>query len=163
MIRRSQIICLLLAAGLLTGCKNKSETKSIDNTAIEFTKEGEVYLTGTAGDTLKHLEIEIAETPYERETGLMYRESLEQEQGMLFIFENEEPRGFYMKNTYIPLDLIFLNSNNKIISIQREAQPESLETIPSEKPARYVLEINAGLADEWNLQVGDSLILNRNP
>lgn len=162
MIKRNHILYLLLTTGLLTACQDKPESQTIDSTPIEFTREGEIYLTRASGDTLKHLEIEIAETPYERETGLMYRTGLERDQGMLFIFENEELRGFHMKNTYIPLDLIFLNADNKIVSIQKEARPESRETIPSERPARYVLEINAGLADDWNLQVGDSLILNRN-
>ncbi len=91
----------------------------------------------------------------------MYRNSMEQDQGMLFIFEKEEPRGFYMKNTNIPLDLIFLDSENKIVSISKNAKPKSLETIPSEEPAQYVLEVNAGLSDQWNLTLGDSLILNR--
>jgi len=86
---------------------------------------------------------------------------MEADQGMLFIFENEEPRGFYMKNTHIPLDLIFLDAQNKIVSITKDAKPESLETIPSNVPAQYVLEINGGLSDQWNLAVGDSLILNR--
>ena len=67
-----------------------------------------------------------------------------------------------MKNTYIPLDIIFLDHNNKIIKIARNAEPQNLQTITSEAPAQYVLEINAGLADQWNLQEGDSLIVSKN-
>lgn len=143
-------------------CKEeKKSSRQIATTPIEFKKEGEVYLTRASGDTLQHLEIEIADDDYQRETGLMYRTSLKKNRGMLFVFDDEQPRGFYMKNTNIPLDLIFLNANNKIVSISKNTRPQSLETIESEIPAQYVLEVNAGLAEEWDLQVGDSLIINR--
>ncbi len=162
MIRKNAFLSLLLAGSLATGCKDKPEPaqQSISE-PIGFTKEAEAYLVKTTGDTIQHLQLEIADDDYQRETGLMYREAMDEDQGMLFIFENEEPRGFYMKNTKIPLDLIFLNSEEKIVSIAKNAQPGNLETIPSQVPAQYVLEVNAGLAHQWNLTVGDSLILNR--
>ena len=93
----------------------------------------------------------------------MYRKDMESDQGMLFIFEGEAPRGFYMKNTLIPLDLIFLDSDQKVVSISRNARPEDLETIPSGVPAQYVLEIKAGLADRWNIQEGDSISFKLEP
>ena len=163
MIQKRTFLGLLLAGSLFVGCKDKpqAQQQSISE-PVTFTKEAEAYLTDASGDTIQHLELEIADDDYQRETGLMYRESMEQDQGMLFIFEEEEERGFYMKNTNIPLDLIFLDSQNKIVSIFKDARPKSLETIPSEVPAQYVLEVNAGLADQWNLSVGDSLILKRN-
>ncbi|MDX1753437.1 MAG: DUF192 domain-containing protein [Salinimicrobium sediminis] len=153
---------LLITGSLLTGCKDKPEaTKEIATEPVTFKQEAEAYLVKPEGDTIRHLKLEIADDDYQRETGLMYRQSMEADQGMLFIFENEEPRGFYMKNTHIPLDLIFLDSQNKIVSIAKDAKPENLETIPSNVPAQYVLEINGGLSDQWNLAVGDSLILIR--
>ena len=155
-------LSLLICSSFLTGCKDKPQaSKEITTEPISFTQEAEAYLVKPAGDTVQHLKLEIADDDYQRETGLMYRQSMDEDQGMLFIFENEQPRGFYMKNTHIPLDLIFLDSKNKIVSITKDAQPESLETIPSNAPAQYVLEINGGLSDQWNLAVGDSLILNR--
>ena len=162
MIRKTTFLSLLITGSLLTGCKDKPEaTKEIATEPVTFKQEAEAYLVKPEGDTIRHLKLEIADDDYQRETGLMYRQSMEADQGMLFIFENEEPRGFYMKNTHIPLDLIFLDSQNKIVSIAKDAKPESLETIPSNVPAQYVLEINGGLSDQWNLVVGDSLILNR--
>jgi uncharacterized membrane protein (UPF0127 family) len=161
MSRKNAFLGLLLAGALITGCKEKRSQQQSISEPITFTKEAEAYLTRASGDTIQHLDLEIADDDYQRETGLMYRESMEKNQGMLFIFDREEPRGFYMKNTNIPLDIIFLNSQNKIVSITRNAKPKSLQTIPSEIPAQYVLEVNAGLADEWNLSEGDSLILNR--
>ena len=162
MISKKAFLNLLLFGSLTIGCKeNSGSKKEIASEPISFTKEAEGFLTRSTGDTIQHLQLEIADDDYQRETGLMYRQSMENDQGMLFIFENEEPRGFYMKNTNIPLDLIFLDSQNKIVSISKNAQPKSLETIPSQVPAQYVLEVNAGLSDQWNLVVGDSLILNK--
>ena len=155
------LLILLLAVNFLTGCKDDKPAQEITTPQIQFKKEAEVYLVKPEGDTIQHLDIEIADDDYQRETGLMYRKSMAEDRGMLFIFEDEQPRGFYMKNTYIPLDLIFLDSRNKIVSIAKNAKPEVLETIPSEVPAQYVLEVNAGMADLWNLQVGDSLILKK--
>lgn len=162
MIKKTTFLSLLLASSLNTGCKDKPEdSQEIFTEPVAFKQEAEAYLTRSGGDTIQHLKLEIADDDYQRETGLMYRESMDDDQGMLFIFENEEPRGFYMKNTHIPLDLIFLNAQNKIVSIFKNAKPQSLETIPSEVPAQYVLEVNAGLSDQWNLAVGDSLVLKR--
>lgn len=162
MIQKITFLSLLCAATLVTGCKEKTASqKEIKTEPVAFKQEAVAYLVRPQGDTIQHLNLEIADDDYQRETGLMYRDAMEEKQGMLFIFNNEEPRGFYMKNTNIPLDLIFLNSQNKIVSIAKNAQPQSLETIPSNVPAQYVLEINGGLSDEWNLTVGDSLILIR--
>lgn len=160
MIKRNAFLSLLIVGGFFLSCKEEEKAaRQVTTTPIEFKKEGEVYLVKTSGDTLQHLEVEIADDDYQRETGLMYRTDLKENHGMLFIFEQEQPRGFYMKNTNIPLDLIFLNADNKIVSIKKNARPQSMETIESESPAQYVLEINAGLSEEWNLQPGDSLIL----
>lgn len=162
MIKKITFLSLLLGAFFMTGCKDKpQESTEIATEPVIFKQEAEAYLTKARGDTIQYLKLEIADNDYERETGLMYRDAMDDDQGMLFIFDNEEPRGFYMKNTNIPLDLIFLNSQNKIVSIAKNAQPQSLETILSEVPAQYVLEVNAGLSDEWNLTEGDSLIINR--
>ena len=162
MIRKNTFLSLLLFGGFFVGCKeNKINNKEVKAAPVEFTKEAEAYLTGPAGDTLQHLELEIADDDYQRETGLMYRHKMAENRAMLFIFKEEEPRGFYMKNTYIPLDILFLDHNNKVIKIARNAEPQNLETILSEAPAQYVLEINAGLAERWNLEEGDSLILRK--
>lgn len=162
MITKTSFLSLLLAGALLTGCKDKpASVKEITTEAVTFKKEAEGYLIKSNGDTIKHLQLEIADDDYQRETGLMYRESMEEDQGMLFIFDREEPRGFYMKNTNIPLDLIFLNSQNRVVSISKNTKPQSLETIPSQVPAQYVLEVNASLSDQWEIAVGDSLILKR--
>ena len=127
---------------------------------MEFKKEGELDLLNE-GAGIKTLDIEIADTPYERETGLMYRESMEDDQGMLFVFSNETERSFHMKNTYIPLDLIFYSSDSTVVSLFENAQPRDETSIPSNAPVPFVLEINAGKSEEWNIETGDKLRFSR--
>lgn len=106
-----------------------------------------------------NIPIEIADTEEERTQGLMDRESLEG--GMLFIFEEENYLNFWMKNTLIPLDIIFLDKNYKILNIQNAVpcKEEPCELYPSAGKAKYVLEVNAGFAQEENLIVGEKLVL----
>lgn len=104
-------------------------------------------------------EVEIADTNSERMVGLMDREYLKNETGMLFIFENEDIYPFWMKNTLIPLDIIWINSNLEVVHIERSVPCVTDECIiytPSEK-AIYVLEINAGLADGNNISQGSKV------
>lgn len=150
---------IIILFGLITtfiSCKK--EKQKVTQTKVEFTKEGELSIFNTENDTLKvKLDIEIADTDFDIQTGLMYRDSMNKKQGMLFVFQNETPRFFYMKNTRIPLDIIYIDSKKHIVSFQKNAQPFNETSLPSNKPAKYVLEINGGLSDSWNLKVGDSI------
>ncbi|MBL7472594.1 DUF192 domain-containing protein [Robertkochia sediminum] len=151
---RNLLTAVLLMA--LMSCKQKDQN-TITETKVSFRQEaaGAIY----RGDTLivGSLKIEIADTPFERQTGLMYRESMEKDQGMWFVFEEEAPRYFYMKNTLIPLDLLYADKNKKIVSIIRNAQPLNKASLPSQYPAMYVLELNGGSADRWDIRVNDSI------
>jgi hypothetical protein len=109
------------------------------------------------GDNRKKLcsfKVELASTPREQEKGLMFRKSLGKNKGMLFIYNDDEIRFFWMKNTLISLDIIFIDSKLKISDIYYSAKPHDVSTIGSKAPARYVFEINAGMADSCNLRVG---------
>jgi len=156
--------CTLLfcLSSLFIAC-NDGDTKAekIETEPITFTKEGELYLIKTSGDTIQKLDVEFAESDYEHQTGLMYRENLQEDQGMLFIYSSERVRSFYMKNTYIPLDIIFYDADSSLVSIQKNARPRDETSLPSEGPAQYILEINAGLADEWGLAKNDRIRFNR--
>tara|TARA_B100001179_G_scaffold224808_1_gene203955 strand:- start:398 stop:868 length:471 start_codon:yes stop_codon:yes gene_type:complete len=100
--------------------------------------------------------VEIADTEIEREKGLMHRKEMGVENGMLFIFPDEYvERNFWMKNTYIPLDMIFLNDRGVITHIHRNALPLDETVISSNGPAAGVLEVNAGQSDTNNFEVGD--------
>ncbi|MFL1897402.1 DUF192 domain-containing protein [Aquimarina sp. 2-A2] len=148
-------LAILFASQACQDKKNNTIKDSITE-EISFTKEGELQLLRD-NDTLKQLSIEIADNPYERETGLMYRKTMEQNQGMLFISEESKPQNFYMKNTLIPLDIIYIDENQKIVSFQRNAKPNDETSLPSGLPAKYILEVNAGLSKKWNLKEGDSI------
>lgn len=161
MIRKSIILSVILTVSLLSSCKDDEAEAPIETEEITFTKEGEATLIKPNGDTIQQIDIEIADNSYERQTGLMYRESMEDDQGMLFIYDNEAPRAFYMKNTYIPLDIIYFASDSTAVSFQKNAQPQDETSLPSGEPAQFVLELNAGLADDWNIKVGDKIDFER--
>ena len=105
--------------------------------------------------------VELAVSPEERSRGLMLREKLDQGKGMLFIFEKEEEYSFWMKDTLIPLDIIWINENNEVVFIASNAQPckdLSCLTIRPDKKTKYVLEINEGIAKEIGLTEGERMI-----
>ena len=104
--------------------------------------------------------VELAKTNAEKEKGLMYRKELDRDKGMLFIYEKEGVYPFWMKNTLIPLDIIWINENKEVVFIAQNVQPCKSLLCPSVVPiakAKYVLEINAGLCQEIGLKVGDQL------
>ena len=99
--------------------------------------------------------VEIAATPEKRERGLMYRRELPPEHGMLFIFPAERVNSFWMKNTPIPLDMIFISRERKIVGIAHETVPFSLDGRSVSVPSQYVLEINGGLSRRYGFKAGD--------
>ena len=113
----------------------------------------------TRGGKEAAFEVEVADTPSKREMGLMYRRELAADHGMLFIFPDESVLTFWMKNTPIPLDMIFIGSDLKIVGIVREAVPFTLSARSVGLPSRYVLEINGGAAQKRGIEVGDKIRL----
>ena len=105
--------------------------------------------------------VEVADDEPERARGLMFRDALAQDHGMLFIHPVEEPQSYWMKNTKIPLDILYFDSDRKLVSQQRDVPPCSLgdgcPPYPSDAPARYVLELNPGEAARLKLQDGAEL------
>lgn len=100
------------------------------------------------------VEVELARTPEERERGLMYREELREGRGMLFIFQDAQPRSFWMSNTFIPLDIAYLDESLRIVDIQA-MDPRSEEGHPSAQPAMFALEVPRGWFAARGIQVGD--------
>jgi uncharacterized protein len=99
--------------------------------------------------------VELATTEAEREKGLMFRKELPEGQGMLFDFHREQEVGFWMQNTYIPLDMIFIKADGRILRIAENAKPMSTDVIPSNGPVRFVLEVIAGTARKMGIVPGD--------
>ena len=100
-------------------------------------------------------QVEVAATPEKRELGLMYRRDLPDTQGMLFIFPGERLNSFWMKNTPLPLDIIFISRELRIVGIVHDAVPFSLDGRSVSLPSQYVLEINAGLSRRYGFKAGD--------
>lgn len=151
----------LFACGILLltySCKEKEE-KSLNTTRdVKFTIEGQLSVYKDSSATpYSQFEIEIADNEYEIQTGMMYRKSLPPHRGMLFVFPDEQMRYFYMKNTEISLDIIYLDKDQRIVSFQKNAMPLDETSLPSEAPAQYVFEIAAGRADELGMEVGDRI------
>lgn len=139
----------------ISSCKDK---KIIEQTKVTFVKEAELsILQKETNKLLVKLDIEIADTNYDIQTGLMYRDSMKPKQGMLFIFKDLKQRNFYMKNTRIPLDIVFIDNNKTIVSIQKNTKPFDETSLPSNAPAKYVLEVNAGQIDALGVKIGDQL------
>jgi uncharacterized membrane protein (UPF0127 family) len=153
-------VALMVSLLVVPGCQEstvdskatKSKSKVIEP---KFTKEAEGFLIDLgSGDTLQRLDIEIAERRDEIEYGMMYRKSMAEQTGMLFLLGMERPQSFYMKNTYVPLDIIYLDNNSQVVSIQKNAKPLDETSLPSGKPAAMVLEVQGGFSDKFGVSEG---------
>lgn len=123
-----------------------------------FTKEGELsIIKSETGETIKHIDIEKADNDMERAFGMMYRKSVSDSQGMLFLFEQSKPQSFWMKNTLIPLDIIYIDEDHKITTIYPNTTPLSESSLPSNGSAKYVLEVRGGFCQDYGVKIGDSI------
>jgi hypothetical protein len=116
----------------------------------------EVVLVETAGSQYR-FEVEVADDPLERAEGLMYRESLADNAGMLFLYPKPQPVEFWMKNTPLSLDIVFVREDGTIARIAERTTPMSEDLIPSGEPVRAVLEVKAGTMRQLGVTVGDRL------
>ena len=139
--KKSSVLIVLFLL-LVYGCVSYPKIKILSNSSVEVI-------------------VEIADTAAQHYKGLMFRDSLEEGAGMLFVFD-EQSRAFWMKNTKIPLDIIFISSDFKIVDIKENFLPcKTLhcETYTS-KPAKYALEVNVGFVDEHEIVIGNTIMLN---
>ncbi|MBS3816936.1 MAG: DUF192 domain-containing protein [Candidatus Thermoplasmatota archaeon] len=118
-------------------------------------KKETITLNNSNGEAIE-VKVEIADEEDERTEGLMHRESLCEDCGMLFVYEESEHRSFWMKNTHIPLSIAFISENGTIMEIQ-QMEPETTESHVSEDPCRYALEVNQGFFQENHIKAGDTV------
>lgn len=162
---------ILIAFGIfalvgITGCASEpssSDSQTQQEIIPGTTFEHEGNLTFTRSDSaITDIAIEIAETEGSITQGLMHRKSMPFNQGMLFIFPDSEVRSFWMKNTIIPLDIIYVNSDLEIVAIKDHTTPFSTDSVPSDdKEAKYVVEVNAGFAGKYGIKEGDKVSFER--
>ncbi|WP_306146090.1 DUF192 domain-containing protein [Roseibium sp. MMSF_3412] len=140
-------LALFLVTGLTSGTFAQDDGKRLRTEP----------LTVESAEKTHRFTVEVAVSAPERSRGLMFREEMAADDGMLFIFEKEGDRYFWMKNTPLPLDIIYIDAAGKIVSIAADTTPFSEQTIPSGAPAKYVLELNAGTSAERGIVVGDTV------
>ncbi len=127
----------------------------------KFRYDGDLIFSSNT-KVLKIISIEIARTDATREQGLMYRKAMPDSCGMLFIFDEMQPLDFWMKNTALPLDIIYIDDKFSIVSIAKNAVPFSETSIPSGKDAMYVVEVNGGFTDKYHIVKGNTISYTAN-
>ena len=147
--RLSLLVAVFFLLTLLVGCESSSH---------QHGKTYRAHFKSADGSELASFDLEVAKSESERELGLMYRSKLLEDEGMIFVYPSEEPRSFWMKNTLIPLDILFLSKDFKVIAIAQDATPLTLNARTSDgKGAQYVVEIQGGLANKRAIRIGSIL------
>ncbi len=143
----------LLALALLAGpaCRSGHPLKA-EGTTSDLRPAATVVLP--AGGRTVTFRVEVARTPDEHQRGLMYRQHLDADAGMLFLSRQDQVQVFWMKNTLIPLDMLFIDRERKIVGIVENAEPQTLTSRKVDQPSRYVLEIRGGLAAQLGIKPG---------
>jgi uncharacterized protein len=141
--------------------KKTGTDKSAPPIAPSFTKQGECTITNRDGTLIISIDIEIAAEDYKREIGLMGRPVMDERQGMLFVFDQEQMASFWMKNTILPLDMIFINKLGEIVTICKNTTPFSEQSYAATAMTLLVLEVNAGFTDKYGVKEGDRISWKR--
>ncbi|HTN63895.1 MAG TPA: DUF192 domain-containing protein [Devosia sp.] len=121
--------------------------------------EGKLVLQTASGDHTFH--VQLVDTPEGRSKGLMFVQDLADDAGMLFDFKEERPVSFWMQNTYIPLDMVFVGADGVVKTVHANARPLDTTSIPSGAPVQFVLEIPGGVAAKIGLEAGDTMVHDR--
>ena len=130
---------------------------SLGSDELDSTFKRRSIMISSSNQSCNHFVVWLAETRNQQTRGLMYVKSLPKNTGMLFIYPNSNIRAMWMKNTFISLDMIFIDENGIVSSIEKNTEPQSLKTIRSEKPIKYVLELAGGKTDQIKLIEGDHI------
>ena len=173
LIKRVQLFLSILGISLLIfphiyGCKKEvrekiHETSLIPYNEPQFTKEGELTFFSKNNKTIITIDIEIPDTLEEITRGLMDRRIMADTEGMLFVHDKFESRFFWMKNTHIPLDMIFVDKKMQVVKIEKHTTPLSEDLITVPEGTRYTIEVNAGFCDQHGIKIGDSIQFGKIP
>ena len=150
MARTALVLLVVGATGLLLSCGSDAPDGTPSEEPV-FTKEGTLTFLRPDDTPVTTIDIEIADTDAEREQGLMRRRSLGYDRGMLFVFDTVDESSMWMKNTPLPLDIVFVAPDSTVINIVERTKPFSLDPIEPEAPKKFVVEVRAGFADRHDL------------
>jgi len=163
--RRLTVIDLVIILAIVTGLTlfyrysaDRAVSLSAPETTVTKLKQGKVIFFDSENKKNLEILVEIAENDYQQAKGLMFREDIPENQGMLFTYEEDLQRYFWMKNTTVPLDIIFVDATLKIIKIHKNTQPNSDQLYPSEKPAKFVVEVRSGFTDRYGIETGNQIL-----
>lgn len=148
-------LLLFISTALLFSCgdsKKKKDTEGPKGRVLEYTNT--LSFLDSDGSKVSTIRFIKADDPQERNQGLMDVNSMPEDAGMVFYFDNEEPQSFWMANTPLPLDIMYVNADSIIVSIYKSTVPFSNETLPSGAPAKYVIETNAGYSISNDIKEG---------
>jgi len=141
--------------------KKTATDTSASPIASMFKKQGECTITNRYDKPIVSIDIEIADDDTRREIGLMGRPVMDERQGMLFVLEPEQMASFWMKNTILPLDIIFINKLGEIVTICKNTMPFSEQSYSATAMTLLVLEVNAGFSDKYGIKEGDRISWKR--
>ncbi len=136
---------------------NAATAASGSSAAPTFKEEGSLKFLKSSGELIREIRLEVADDQAQRAQGMMYRKSVPTDTGMIFLFDEEAPQSFWMKNTYVPLDIIFVSADKKIVNIHQNTTPLSEQRYPSTAPAKYVVEVAAGYTAAYGINPGDEI------
>jgi len=156
MTRMISIVIFLVALLCIQSCKAQNSRSEISPQPV-FRHDGMLTIHSTTGELIAEFAIEVVQKESELAQGLMYRESMQPEQGMLFVFEQIDYHSFWMKDTYLSLDMLFIDQYNTIVSIAENTPPFSEEQIVPDAPVKYVLEVLAGTSQRLNIKESDTI------
>ncbi|GAB1467386.1 hypothetical protein MASR2M64_00530 [Candidatus Cloacimonadota bacterium] len=164
MNRFLSFVSILMIFSQMLGCSKSPQPKPAEQEPkYQFRHDGSLDIIAKDGSIKTNYQIEIVVEQEEVMRGLKYRDSMADNQAMLFVFPNTDYYDFWMQDTYLPLDMLFISADETVFQIVENAKPFSEERIKAEKPNNYVLEINAGSAKKFNIQVGDKISWKRKP
>ncbi len=155
------VMAVLYNPARQSGKQNNRNSVATTSSEPQFVKQGELTFMKADSTEITKIDIEIADDDGKREQGLMYRRQMMLDHGMLFIFEDEDQRSFWMKNTYLPLDILYLDAKRTIVRIHENVATLNEQPIPSDFPAKYVVEVNAGFSALYSLKTGDIMTFVR--
>ncbi|HVN48659.1 MAG TPA: DUF192 domain-containing protein [Bacteroidota bacterium] len=151
------IAVLIIAAIAIIAMPKKSHDMTEDSHSPMFKKQGTLTFLKKPALPITTIDIEIADDDSKREVGLMGRPTMEEQQGMLFVFEQAQFQSFWMHNTILPLDMLFIDASGTIKTIHKNTTPFSDQTYQSTAPVIDVLEVLGGFTDKYNISVGDRI------
>jgi uncharacterized membrane protein (UPF0127 family) len=141
------VVAAFACVSVFCGCRSPVTGSQV---SVRFESEG---------STTSEFRVEVVATPEDRARGLMFRKSINDDQGMLFLFPREQPLAFWMKNTFIPLDMVFVSGDWRVVGVLKNVPPLNEDRRSVETPSQYVLEFGAGVAEKHNIMPGAKVVV----